>query len=453
LKFMDTLSISNEKLALGDAATLVRETVQPKDAIGMPYIGLEHIEEGNLCLNGFGRAEDVTSTKFRFLKGDILFGKLRPYFRKIVRAPFDGVCSTDIWVVRTKPGVDQDYLFYWMASQDFVDFAMQGSEGTKMPRAIWEFVCRHQQIRRAVKEQRAIAHILRTLDDKIELNRRMNETLEAISRAIFKSWFVDFDPVIDNALRAGNQIPSAFAEKAARRRELLSRAKAEGRNIGVPKHIADLFPDRLVDSELGPIPAGWQLAALDEIALIIDCLHSKKPERREKGLPLLQLCNIRDDGLVDMSDTYYIDESDYRMWISRMEASPGDCVITNVGRVAAVAQIPSDLKAALGRNMTGIRCKDFFRFPTFLLESLLSDWMREEVLSKIDAGTILDALNVRNIPGLRLILPRNETVQTFELLARPLRNRMELNLVESFTLSLSRDSLLPKLISGEIRLI
>ena len=86
------------------------------------------------------------------------------------------------------------------------------------------------------KEQRdAIAHILGTLDDKIELNRRMNETLEAMARALFKSWFVDFDPV---------------------------RAKAEGRDPGLPKHIADLFPDRFEDSELGEIPAGWKVKTL-----------------------------------------------------------------------------------------------------------------------------------------------------------------------------------------------
>ncbi len=88
-----------------------------------------------------------------------------------------------------------------------------------------------------LSEQRAIAHILGALDDKIELNRRMNETLEAMARAIFKSWFVDFDPV---------------------------RAKADGRDPSLPKHIADLFPDRFEDSELGEIPAGWKVAALSE---------------------------------------------------------------------------------------------------------------------------------------------------------------------------------------------
>ena len=85
---------------------------------------------------------------------------------------------------------------------------------------------------RPLPEQRAIAHILGTLDDKIELNRRMNETLEAMARALFKSWFVDFDPV---------------------------RAKAEGRDPGLPRHIADLFPDSFEDSELGEIPKGWEV--------------------------------------------------------------------------------------------------------------------------------------------------------------------------------------------------
>ncbi len=86
-------------------------------------------------------------------------------------------------------------------------------------------------------EQRAIAHILGTLDDKIELNRRMSETLEAMARALFRSWFVDFDPV---------------------------RAKAEGRDPGLPKPLADLFPGRLVDSELGEIPHGWTVGSVDD---------------------------------------------------------------------------------------------------------------------------------------------------------------------------------------------
>ena len=92
-------------------------------------------------------------------------------------------------------------------------------------------------------EQRAIAHVLGTLDDKIEVNRRMNETLESMARALFKSWFVDFDPVrakMDGRWRPGESLP------------------------GLPAHLYDLFPDRLVDSELGPIPEGWEVKALGD---------------------------------------------------------------------------------------------------------------------------------------------------------------------------------------------
>ncbi len=177
--------MENNPFIFGECANEVRGEVQPEGANGAKYIGLEHIEQGTLHLNGFGSADDVSSTKSKFSKGDILFGKLRPYFRKVVRAPFDDVCSTDIWVVRSTNGIDQGFLYYWMASQEFVDFSMQGSEGTKMPRAKWNHVSRHKVPFFTDEEQKAIAHILGSLDDKIELNRRMNKTLEEMAQALY----------------------------------------------------------------------------------------------------------------------------------------------------------------------------------------------------------------------------------------------------------------------------
>lgn len=274
-----------------------------------------------------------------------------------------------------------------------------------------------------VAEQRAIAHILGALDDKIELNRRMNETLEAMARALFKSWFINFGPVY---------------------------AKAEGRDPSLPADIVALFPDSFQGSDLGEIPKGWRVSSIGSAADVIDCLHSKKPERRTTGLPLLQLANIRDDGLIDMQDEYLISDHDYREWVSRVEASPGDCVITNVGRVGAVAQMACGKKAALGRNMTAVRCKPSFPFPTVLIECLLSEAMRDEIARKTDVGTILDALNVRNIPDLRFVGASDEVLQCFESKVRPLRAEMEQHLVESRTLASLRDALLPRLISGKI---
>ncbi len=220
----------------------------------------------------------------------------------------------------------------------------------------------------------------------------MNVTLESMARAVFRQWFVE-------------------------------------------------------NEEVG----GWEVGKLGDVADITDCLHSKKPERQKDGKPFLQLSNILDNGLLDITDIFYITESEYDFWISRIEASPGDCVITNVGRVGAVAQIPDGFKAALGRNMTAIRCKKEFPYPTFLIECLLSDFMRQEINNKTDSGTILNALNVKNIPLLQLAIPPNAILQEFEKLARPIRAKMEANLKESRTLASLRDSLLPRLMRGEVR--
>ncbi|MEY4808624.1 MAG: hypothetical protein RLZZ206_3013, partial [Cyanobacteriota bacterium] len=119
-----------------------------------------------------------------------------------------------------------------------------------------------------IAEQKAIAHILGTLDDKIELNSKINEALEAMAKALFKSWFVDFDPV---------------------------RAKAEGRPTGLPADISDLFPDSFEDSELGEIPSGWEVKALDEIAHFLNGLALQKfpPEDGAATLPVIKISQLK----------------------------------------------------------------------------------------------------------------------------------------------------------------
>ena len=117
------------KLKLGDIAKLSKTTWKVGDEL-MPYIGLEHIEESKLRLNSIGSSENVASNKFRFQAGDTLFGKLRPYFRKVIKPNFDGVCSTDIWVLNPQKGIDKDFLFYFFANQELVDISYSASSGT-----------------------------------------------------------------------------------------------------------------------------------------------------------------------------------------------------------------------------------------------------------------------------------------------------------------------------------
>lgn len=268
--------------------------------------------------------------------------------------------------------------------------------------------------------------ILSALDDQITLLREVNLTLETITQALFKSWFIDFDPV--NANQEGGLL--------------------NGLDIATAK----LFPKFFEKAESRKIPSDWKVSNIGEIADVIDCLHSKKPQLMPSGKIYLQLNNIKDDGTLDLDNLFYISDEDYKKWTSRIEVREGDCIITNVGRVGAIAQIPKNFKAAIGRNITAIRLKPDYPYPTFLIKLLLSPIIKSEIKDKTDAGTILDALNVRNIPKLTFISPPSQILKAFEMMNRPLREKVEVNLEKIFTLSQIMESLIFKLMNEKINL-
>ena len=175
---------------LSDFAEIIKDTYNPDGSNDYAYVGLEHIEQETLRLNSAGVSSDVTSNKFKFKSKDVLFGKLRPYFRKVVKPQFDGICSTDIWVFRAKKGFDQDFLFYFLANWDFVNTANNAESGTRMPRADWSFLKDTEWTIPPLPEQKSIAQILSSLDDKIDLLHRQNKTLEALAETLFRQWFL-----------------------------------------------------------------------------------------------------------------------------------------------------------------------------------------------------------------------------------------------------------------------
>ena len=167
-----------------------KKQFKPDNNSQLNYIGLEHIEQGSLILSGVGASSTVESNKFFFNKGDVLFGKLRPYFRKVIYAPFDGICSTDIWVCKAKSCCDQKFLFYFLANQDFIDTA-NTDEGSRMPRASWDYLKDTLWILPPLHEQKAIAEVLSSLDDKIDFLTRQNNTLEDFAQTYFRRWFLE----------------------------------------------------------------------------------------------------------------------------------------------------------------------------------------------------------------------------------------------------------------------
>jgi type I restriction enzyme S subunit len=187
----DTLPKGWKKVKLGKVAEIVKDIVNPNEFDDLNYIGLEHIGQENLRIISIGKSREVNSAKYLFKPNDILFGKLRPYFRKVVKPKFNGVCSTDIWVFRAKQGYDQNYLYYFLANWDFVNIASSGECGTRMPRADWNFLQQTEWIFPPLPEQKVIAGVLSSLDDKIDLLHRQNKTLEEMAMTLFRQWFIE----------------------------------------------------------------------------------------------------------------------------------------------------------------------------------------------------------------------------------------------------------------------
>ena len=176
-------------MQLRDIADEVRETYVPNQEDDLPYIGLEHVEPDSLHLAGTGTSLEVESHKFGFRKGDVLFGTLRPYFRKVILAPCSGVCSTEFSVIRAKNERDRYFVFYAVALQSFIRYATTRSKGAR-PRTKWKLFSDFCLPAFPPTQRESIGYVLSAYDDLIENNRRRIQLLEQAARLLYKEWFV-----------------------------------------------------------------------------------------------------------------------------------------------------------------------------------------------------------------------------------------------------------------------
>ena len=270
----------------------------------------------------------------------------------------------------------------------------------------------------SLPEQRAIAHILGTLDDKIELNRRMNETLEAMAQALFKSWFVDFDPV---------------------------RAKAEGRDTGLPKEIADLFPDGFEESELGEIPKGWKLSSVGEIVE----LNPSEKIKKETLAYYIDMASIPTTGSYPASPIM-------RSFSSGSKFRNGDTLLARItpclenGKTAFIQLLPDHEVGWGSTEFIVLRPKD--PFPKefgYLLARNKS--FREHAIQSMSGTSGRQRVQETSIAAFRIAEPSSKILKVFGNLVRQLFRAVKLHSEEVLTLTSTRENLLPKLLSGEIR--
>ncbi|RYD60128.1 MAG: restriction endonuclease subunit S [Verrucomicrobiaceae bacterium] len=272
--------------------------------------------------------------------------------------------------------------------------------------------------------QRYIAHILSTLDDKINLNRRMNQTLEAMVQALFRSWFVDFDPV---------------------------RAKAEGRHPeGMDAQTAALFPSRLVKSVLGVIPEGWSIRMLRDITTKIGSGATPRGGSlvyADAGTAFIRSQNVFDDGfrwdgLVKIDD-------DAAAQLSGVSVREGDILFNITGESVTRTCIvdPSALPARVSQHVAIIR-PSLVSGPYLLL--FLRERRTKDYLMGLDTGATRKAVTKGHLETTPVLCPTEEVLTRFTQLAAPLFRRCELNNSQARALGELRDALLPKLLSGEI---
>jgi type I restriction enzyme, S subunit len=281
-------------------------------------------------------------------------------------------------------------------------------------------------------EQKAIAHVLGSLDDKIELNRRMNETLEGMAQALFKSWFVDFDPVIDNALAAGNPIPEPLAQRAETRRQAIANGTAN-------RQTAQAFPASFrFTEELGWIPEGWEVKKIIENVNLVmgQSPSSDHYNQNGKGLPFHQ-------GVTNYGERFPKHEQ-FSTGGNRI-AEKGDILFSvraPVGRINI-----ADQRLIIGRGLSALRHN--LDCQSYLVYFLKSFFQKED---SIGSGTIFNAVTKKDMENIPLISPLEELILAFNVKGDSFDARISRNTKESQTLAKLRDVLLPKLISGELRI-
>jgi len=333
-------------------------------------------------------------------------------------------------------------------------------------------------------EQKAIAHILGSLDDKIDLNRRMNATLEGMAQALFKSWFVDFDPVIDNVLRknlakhpspslsqgerdlAGSAPSGRSGDEGANQdalfegipEELLARAEVRRGALRANAEVGmlnssfsthhSLFPAAFQQTEsMGWIPEGWEVSKSGSVFDVRDGTHDS-PKKAETGKHLITSRHITGN-TIDYSKAYLISEDDFAEVNKRSKVASYDILLTMIGTVGVPFLIlENEINFAIknvGLFKTGIDKTMAVFFFTYLKSTFMTDFMESRL-----AGTTQKYLTLKILRELPLVLPDSNILKKFGAEARPFFEKIHSSNEEALTLTKLRDTLLPKLISGEL---
>lgn len=362
-------------MELQDICSYVKTKVETSNYSIEDYISTENMlpEKGGITVASSFPSGKVTE----FQENDILISNIRPYFKKIWKADRRGCCSNDVLCIRANNNVDAEFLYYLLSQDLFFAYVMSGANGSKMPRGDKQQIMNWEiEIPSEKEDQRRIVSILASLDRKIELNNKINADLEEMAQAIFKNWFVDFEPFKDG---------------------------------------------KFVDSELGMIPEGWKVGCLGDLITI-------KYGKDHKKL---------DDGTFPVYGS-----GGFMRFVNSWLYNGESVLIPRKGTLDNIMYV----------------CEKFWTVDTMFFSVPKMDYVMKYVynyikrfdFSKMNEGTSVPSNTAARLNKMPILIPTHEILEMYDETLCPVYNKRKMKDKESRTLSLLRDTLLPRLMSGEL---
>ena len=379
---------------LGDIAVPVKDRIETSVLDKDSYISTENMlpDKAGVSLS----TGIPTGNAIRFYENDILISNIRPYFKKIWRATRNGGCSADVICLRTTDKAESLFLYYLLSQDLFFDYVMQGAKGTKMPRGDRNHIMQWPILIPSLKEQKHISAILKSFDDKICCNKRINDNLEQQAKALFKSWFIDFEPFKDG---------------------------------------------EFIESELGIIPKGWIVKQLGEITTQ---LNEKVKNRTD-----VKVLSPITTGKLVLSEEYFTKQVFSESVSKYIVVKPGDFAY-NPARVniGSLGINEFDFDGCVSPVYVVFRCENGYQCFFDLFRR--TDTFNEEVKARAIGG-VRQSLGYNDFSLIKVVYPPKDVVNKFNQIYSRFLIQTKHNDIETVNLSKLRDELLPKLMSGELK--
>ncbi|HEE6180587.1 TPA: restriction endonuclease subunit S [Acinetobacter baumannii] len=375
------------ELQLSDICNLISSKTSMTNASLGNYVSTENMMPN---FGGLVKAEKLPSGTMvnAFLTEDVLFSNIRTYFKKVWSAQFEGTVSADVLVFRAKQICDPKFLYYTLCEPDFTEYTVLTSRGAKMPRGDKEAILSYKLGLPPLPEQKAIASVLSSLDDKIDLLHRQNKTLEAMAETLFRQWFIE-------------------------------EAKED-----------------------------WEEIIISNLFEVRDGTHDS-PKQSSIGYPLVTSKHIG-NGILDISSCYLISQSDYDKVNSRSKVDKHDILLSMIGTLGRTYLEFEDQISYAIKNIGLFKTSQSPIWRYYIYLWLISP-LGKQFVDEHKSGSTQEYLSLGSLRGIRLSRPPNELLQEFNSCVDSLFMKAHQNRKQIQTLEKLRDTLLPKLMSGEVR--